>query len=339
MEDFQRSTQSAAPRRSSRRPSAERGGMNVLLRIGVPLLLFIAGAAVVILVLKARRDRQWAALTLPSLETSETPPANFPGEGARPDPNALSPASAGTPAPAASAGPPRPEPPTLNEMQAAKRQATSFLKATSLGQRLEMIEPALPAQELESTVAAGPFPEIVTLRELPPNRNEVEGFIDFPFLVTFQGDAPLRQMLLMVRTRGQQEPKVLIQPVLDLLGERLAAFAAEPQETPMPQAFRAVIEPMPRVFEKGVPNSDDKFTFKLLTADGGAEIARAYCSVHSKLSEELSDEELRARDAVPSRFRWGRRIPATILLQWNNTDDPEHPYLWVPDLKSLDWSP
>jgi hypothetical protein len=205
-----------------------------------------------------------------------------------------------------------------------------------------------------------------------PNRNSDENFVDHPFRVRFeQTDAEPFTSLVIVRKRAGQKARVLIDPVLDLLGGRLAAFAAEPSDEP--QTFRAVIEAMPRCFEEGVPNPDDKITYKLSSSTHGGEIARAYASKMSPLAEMLYSPD--------SALRWGKRVPATVTLRWNREEapgsstppvapeqpdveedgpgeeqpatgdepaveatptpeaDPGQPYLELIEIKSLDWSP
>ncbi|GAA5482643.1 hypothetical protein [Haloferula sargassicola] len=319
MEDFQQPTAAVPPHRKSL--DSPSGG-NGLIRIGIPLLLVIASGAVVFFIMKSRDEEPTARPPVPAV-----PPAAF---EATAQPPAVRPAMPEAPAPAGET-PPENEPVALTQVQEAKRVAVAFLKATSLEPRLDMIEPALTAEQLGGTLLAGPLPEMHAIKELPQTRDIVEQYIDFPFLVGFSGNAPVRRMLLMVRQRDQQPPRVLVEPVLDLLGGRLAEFAKAPTGDGMTYPFRAIIEPMPRSFEEGIPNPDDKFTYKLLSADGGTEIARAYASQHSKLAEQLY--------SISSPARWGKRVCATLLLSWNTTEDPNHPYIRVSDIKSYNWSP
>ena len=309
---------------------------SLLLKIGIPALLILASGAVVFLILKARNPEAGLPVSS-SFELPEPGPAVSPPEAGSPpagsDPKAASGPGENAPAPDAAVESSEPAPVSLNELNAAKRAAVSFLKSTSIESRLAMIEPPLPADQLKGTVLEGPLPAMIAIKDLPQVRDTIEEFIDFPFLVAFGDDAPIRRMLLIVRQRQSREPKVLVQPVLDLLGGRLKEFAKAPAEDTESREFCAVIEPMPRVFDEGVPNSDDKFTYKLLSADGGVEIARAYASQHSELAEQLYSF------SPTSDMRWGKRLCATILLSWNTTEDPDKPYLWVNEIKSLNWSP
>ena len=87
---------------------------------------------------------------------------------------------------------------------------------------------------------------------------------------------------------------------------------------------------MPRCVEEDIPNPGKKFTYKLSASDVGRATARAYASLNSSLAEQLWSTD--------SRIRWGKRIRATISLQWNTTEDPSQPYIELMEIKGLDWN-
>lgn len=210
-----------------------------------------------------------------------------------------------------------------------------FLRASSIGARLPLIEPALERGDLEGTAIDTPLLSVQRMTPGLPVRNELENFVDHPFSVRFERDeaAPL-SVLVVVRKRHEQKPKVLIEPLLDLFGGRLRDFAAAPVDEP--GTFHAVIEALPRCFDETVPNPENKISYKLAADIHDVEITRAYVSKFSPLAEMLYSPD--------SELRWGKRLPATVTVKWNREEaaddgqDPAQPYLELIEIKSLDWS-
>lgn len=204
-----------------------------------------------------------------------------------------------------------------------------FLETKTLEERLPMIDPPMTADQLQGTILSEPFPEAIGVSSETPAFDPIEKLTHFPFRVSFQGgEGSVVDYTIVVRKRADLAPQVAVQPLLDLLGGRLAKFAATP--TAGVHTFHAVIEAMPRCFEENVPEPSKKFTYKLSACDIGRSTARAYARLSSSLAEELSDPN--------SRIRWGKRIRATITLQWNATEDPSQPYIELLEIKSLDWN-
>ena len=204
-----------------------------------------------------------------------------------------------------------------------------FLATSTLKERLPMIDPPMTADQLQGTILTKAFPEVISVSSETPAFDSIEKLTHFPFRVSFQGgEGSVVDYTIVVRKRADLEPRVAVQPLLDLLGGRLAEFAATPIEGA--HTFHAVVEAMPRCFEENVPEPAKKFTYKLSACDIGRSTARAYASLSSSLAEELSDPN--------SRIRWGKRIRATITLQWNTTEDPSQPYIELLEIKSLDWN-
>lgn len=229
-------------------------------------------------------------------------PTNPPAPG--PNPPSSTGATAGTSTP-----PPPPAPEMLDPAEGIEAQDVlrDFLRASSLGARLPYIEPAYEREALEGSIIDTPLLSADRITPDPPSRNLLENFVDHPFRVLFElDDESSVATLVVVRKRSDQKPKILIDPLLDLLGGRIADFAVQP--TDGTRTFRAVIEAMPRCFEENIPNPDDKITYKISTSTHGGEIARAYASKLSPLAEMLYSPD--------SELRWGKRIPATITLKW-----------------------
>jgi len=211
----------------------------------------------------------------------------------------------------------------------AEQILNQFLAAKSLDDRIELLDPPTPADQIQNTILASPLPEIINVTPETPAFDSMEKLTNFPFRVSFQGgEGSVVEYTILVRKRSDLEPKVVVKPFLDLVGGELARFAATPTEGV--HKFQTVIEAMPRCFEENIPNADKKFTYKLSACDVGRATARAYASNTSSLAEQLYSAE--------SRIRWGKRIRATITLQWNTTEDPNQPYIELIEIKGLDWN-
>lgn len=205
----------------------------------------------------------------------------------------------------------------------------NFLNARSLEERVALIDPPMTAEELEDTIVAEILPEVISISPDTPTFDPIERLTNFPFRVSFQGgEGSVVEYTIVVRKRADLEPQVVINPFLDLVGGRLAEFAAAPTEGV--HTFYAIIEAMPRCFEENIPNPEKKFTYKLSTSDVGRATARTYASLNSSLAEQLWTPD--------SRIRWGKRIRATIALEWNTTEDPSQPYIELLEIRGLDWN-
>lgn len=215
------------------------------------------------------------------------------------------------------------------EAIAAQETLELFLKAPTLEPRLELVTPALPPQQLAGSILGGPLPEVVQVISEPARHDRVERLTEFPFRVAFAGsEGGSDEFTVLVKKRGEQPPKVAVEPFLDLVGGRLATFAATPGEKM--GTFHAVIEAIPRCFDSRVPNAEKKFTYKLSGSEQGHEIARAYASLSSELAQQLEQST--------SALRWGIPMRATLVLSWNLDEDPQHPFLEVVKIQCLHWN-
>ncbi len=218
---------------------------------------------------------------------------------------------------------------TAEDAIAAQEVLESFLKAPGLDARLDLITPPMPRAALEGTILGGPLPEAVRIHPNPARHDRVERLTEFPFEVSFVGsEGGSDEFTILVKKRGDQPPQVAVEPFLDLVGGRLAAFAAAPAGKM--ETFHAVIEAIPRCFDRQVPNAEKKFTYKLSSSEQGGEITRAYASLNSELAKELEQST--------SALRWGIPMRATLVLSWNHKEDPGHPFLEVVKIQSLHWN-
>jgi hypothetical protein len=207
----------------------------------------------------------------------------------------------------------------------------AFLRARDAAGRLDMVEPAVPVEELAATVLGAPLPEVAQIFSDLPQRYPTEQLTEFPFRVSFfiKG-RPNVDYAVLVRQRGQQAPKVHLAAFLDLAGGRLAEFTATPN-TKDPATFHVILEPVIGCHEERIPNPERKFTFKLLPSPFGKETARAYTSNGSRIRKLVEEP------TYP--IRWGIRGRATVTIQWNHVEDPAMPYLELLDINSPDWNP
>ncbi|MDB6078166.1 MAG: hypothetical protein JWO82_1913, partial [Akkermansiaceae bacterium] len=203
-----------------------------------------------------------------------------------------------------------------------------FLEAKDAESRLPLIEPQMTAQSLANTILAHPLPEVdmitpETSREVP-----AEGYTELPFIVSLKQGAKTIDYSMVVRQRGDNPPKVFVTPVLDILGGRLAKYAAAPDKEIA--TFHVILEATSGCYDD-VPDAENKFTFKLRPGPEGKDFARAYVSnlPSSRFRQMLDDPE--------SNLHWGRRIRATVSLRWNQTEDPRKPFLELIEIKALNW--
>jgi hypothetical protein len=197
-----------------------------------------------------------------------------------------------------------------------------FLAARSLGERLPFIETQTPEEELVSGLLAKPLAYATSFRSREVRFNKLEGASDVIFAVPLGSDSAAPDVhLIVVRTRGTREPKVLIDPFLDGYGGRLAEFAAYPVEGE--RTFRGIMTVFDFCTDETVPEHQGKFTVKLSSHPGGKDTAKAYFSANSPLAAKF-----------PGSLTYGRSMGATVVLRWVRG---ERPFIEVVDIKSLSW--
>lgn len=323
---------------SSQPRSSSKDSGSVVSRFAVPMLFAVVSAATVYFLLYHFKSGGPGQTHREALGTPPGPASSLPAEGTPPTrverpPTSPSSAPPTPPREATRSAPPQPTV-TVQQGDIAKAEELllSFFGRKTLAERLAMAEPARAAGPLEGGLLDGPLPPVGEALSGSPVRNALEDYLDIPFNIQFPiaGEAPgqTRDTLVIVRQRGDGEPKVLINPLLDLAGGSLDQFAATPVEGQ--HVFRAVIEAMPRCFEPGIPDADKKFTYKISSSTRQSEITRAYASRQSPLAEQLYSPD--------SGIGWGRRLRATIVIEWNTTEDPDNPFIEMREIKALDWS-
>jgi hypothetical protein len=228
--------------------------------------------------------------------------------------------------------PPPAPPPNLRAVDggiAALALLEDFLSMKTFEARLPHIESKLPQAELTGSVLGGSLPEVmkitVDLREI----NTIEQFVDYYYLVDFaDASGGINPQTLLVRTRGSDAPKVMVDAFLDLFGGRFARYAEKPTEEP--GTFQVIISAGAFCHED-IPAPELKYTLKILSREDTEEIASAYFGKRSKIGEMLEDEA--------SGLAYGQAKPCTVLMRWNMDEDPEKPFLEALDIKALNWNP
>lgn len=220
--------------------------------------------------------------------------------------------------------------PAMAQGKAAIEVLEKFVAAKTLAERLPYMETQTPEAELAASVLAGPLPPVVYLELDTQDSNPIEQLMDYYHNVDFQVESnQVSQQTLLVRTRGQSPPKVVVDPFLDSYGGRLTAYAKAPSEKA--GIFQVIISAIASCNDERIPFPEKKFTLKLLPRDGAKEITRAYFGRQSKIAQMLEDGTY--------SFNYGSAKACTVMLRWNTEDDSDFPYLEAIDLKAQDWNP
>ncbi len=205
-----------------------------------------------------------------------------------------------------------------------------FLAAKSLPERLPMIETKTPRAELATSCLAGPFPPAPKMLLEFQESNPMENVVDFYYHVDFQDEgSSANPQTILVRTRGNNEPKVVVDPFLDLFGGRLAAYAAKP--TDETGVFQVIASALATCTDPKIPDRQNKLTLKLLARENTKEIAAAYFGKRSEIGRMLEDGSY--------SLSYGKAKACTVVLRWNTEDDVNYPYLEAISIKTLDWNP
>lgn len=212
----------------------------------------------------------------------------------------------------------------------AREVLMKFLAAKTLEERLPMIETKTPQAELAASCLARPLPEVTTALIDAVENNPTENLSDFYHSVDFLTEnGQTNPQVVLVRIRGSAPPKVVVDPLLDTFGGRLAAYAAAPQEKS--GLFQVTIWAVAACYSDKVPSPEKKLTLKLQPRDNAKEIASAYFSKQSKIGRMLEDGTY--------SLSYGKAKACTVMLRWNQEDNPQMPYLEAVALKTLDWNP
>ena len=300
------------------RGKSHRGQYRHRRKFGLLIPVFFVTAAVgVILAL-------WISIT----KTAEPEPAPVPPIGKTAPPESTPP-----PSPTAAATEPPAIPPSSADQATNAQRAyaclETFLNATTLEERAPILESKLPTDALAETILAGPLPKALRYATEFQQTDPIENLVEFYCSVDFDaGNGLANPQTVLVRIRGAADPKIVVDPFLDLFGGRLAKFAGEP--TVKGATFEVIASAVAHCYNKEIPNREQKLTLKLLARDNTRPIAEAYFNKFSKIGLMLADDT--------SGFRYGQAQPCTLLLRWNLEEDPQRPYLEALDIRDLNWN-
>ncbi len=279
------------------------------LRAMAVTLIFVAIAAVLVAVILSQKKEVLAAARPAETEVAE-PPARNPVE----------PEADGTLDPRS--------PPEGMDVQAFVTNSAAvlgeFLTAGSLEKRLPLMETTTPREELERSVLAGDLRANGKFESLEVKFDKVQGANEVLFKGEFaDASGGVDPYLILVRTRGTQSPKIVVDPFLDTFGGRFAAFAETPREGQRKFAIIATVFDF--CSDPEIPEHELKYTMKISSCPGSKDLAKAYFGKASPLREKLEKMN------VP----YGRGSGATVTVRWNTMAKP---YLEVIDAATLDWS-
>jgi hypothetical protein len=200
----------------------------------------------------------------------------------------------------------------------------AFLAARSLEDRLPFMEFSTSLDELEQSVLAGPLGSTGDFESLEVRFDKVLSTNEVIFKCAFHGGkGNPDSCLVMVRTRGGQQAKVVAEPFLDIYGGRFKAFAESPKGEV--SKFRIVATIFDFCTDDEVPERELKCTMKISGAPGSPDLGKAYFGKASPLREKLRRLGM----------RYGQGTGATVTLKWNTQGTP---HIEVIDVDSLDWS-
>lgn len=204
-----------------------------------------------------------------------------------------------------------------------------FLAMKTLEERMPHLETKRPEADLGSSVLIGSLPEVLKITVDVRETNVMEKVVDHYYQVDFSdGENGVNPQTMLVRIRASGEPKVVVDPFLDLFGGNFARYAEKPTEEA--GTFQVIISAGAFCYDD-VPSPEKKFTLKILSREDTKEIAKAYFGKFSTIGAMLEDET--------SGLTYAQAKPCTLLIRWNMEDDPEKPFLEALDIKALDWNP
>ncbi len=204
-----------------------------------------------------------------------------------------------------------------------------FLAMKTLEERMPHLETKRPEADLASSVLNGPLPEVMKITVDVRETNGIEQVVDHYYQVDFaDGENSVNPQTMLVRIRAAGEPKVVVDPFLDLFGGNFARYAEKP--TDEAGTFQVIISAGAFCYDD-VPSPEKKFTLKILAREDTKEIAKAYFGKFSTIGAMLEDET--------SGLTYAQAKPCTLFMRWNTEEDPQKPFLEALDIKALDWNP
>lgn len=233
-----------------------------------------------------------------------------------------------------------PEPPTkikideppVPTVRTAGEVVDAFLTASSFAARKPLIFTKKSDQELIAAQFDKAWPPatvvIGTQNSIPSER-----LIEYYFQVNFAENAlgfP-RIATILVHKRGDEEPKVIAEPLIDTIGGRLRQYAAAPQDKP--QDFYAFMDAVMFCRSETVPNPQKKSQFHLRAHNTGEDLAVAYVNEQSEIRKAFMNPD------PLENLKWKNPIAVVLTLQWNTSEDPARPFLEILEIKAKNWNP
>lgn len=211
----------------------------------------------------------------------------------------------------------------------ASRTVEQFLAATSFEERMIHVQSRLHHDQLKNSILSRKWPtaQITPGAQIShPDQRLVEYYFEVRF-----GENSInfpRKATILVHQRGSDEPKIIVEPLLDTVGGRLREFAKKPSSSP--QDFFVIMDARVKCFDDKIPGSDKKCTFFLRPHISGEDIATAYAHEISPTRAEF--------DNPLTGLKWKNPMPVVLTLQWNTTEDYTRPFLEVIEIKSKSWN-
>lgn len=212
----------------------------------------------------------------------------------------------------------------------ASRMVEQFLAATSFEERMMYVHSRQTHDQLRNTILSRKWPTAQITPGAQVSHPE-ERLVEYYFEVRF-GENSInfpRKATLLVHQRASDEPKIIIEPLLDTVGGRLREFAKKPSSAP--QDFYVIMDARVKCFDDKIPNSDKKCTFFLRPHIVGEDIATAYANEISATRKEF--------DNPLTGLKWKNPMPVLVTLQWNTTEDYTRPFIELIEIKSKTWTP
>ncbi len=207
----------------------------------------------------------------------------------------------------------------------AREVLDKFLTAKTIEERSLILETQTPASELANSCLAASLPPAIRIEIESKESDALEQIIETYYSVDFSE----KTAIILVRKRADQEPKVVVDPFLDIYGGRLAFFAKTPSDKS--GTFQVIISPLASCDNELIPNSKEKLTLKMLARDNTKEVAEAYFTKDSSIGKLLDDGSY--------RLSYGKAKPCTVTLRWNREENPELPFLEAVEIKAFSWNP
>lgn len=205
-----------------------------------------------------------------------------------------------------------------------------FIEAKTLEQRLPMASTRKSLQDLQNTIMNKTWPsaQVSPSWQIP---HSAERFVEYYFEVRFDNNSMNfpKEATILVQKRTDEAPKIILEPLLDTIGGRLAKYAKTPSDEP--QDFYVIMDARVKCIDNAIPNAQKKSTFFLRAHNTGEDLATAYANEQSN-TLKLFDNPLEG-------LKWKNPMPAIVTLQWNKTEDGKRPFLELVAIKATNWNP